>query len=132
MNPQMPGACCHFKPLAAVAENRFSAQCEHSTIHLVWDHTVLQLSPGELEQAVVFLDRPHLGRRSGPLRIIADPDWGIQVWAHRRGILIDRRQLDDFTRLIHDTFRALAVPKPIEQRRRYLHFASNRVSPPPN
>lgn len=48
--------CQHLTVLVKSSDQRYIAQCEHGTVHLVWHHAVLQVRAGDFVRLANFLN----------------------------------------------------------------------------
>lgn len=82
--------CIQFTMLASYDAAHYIAQCEHGTLHLVWQSSTIRLHPRDLVPTIKTLqtitpDVPYSLYQNG-LIVLTLPDQGVTLWLGNAGL----------------------------------------------
>ena len=99
--------CQHITILAKYNEHQWIAQCEHGTLHLTWQRTVISLRLSECKRLAVFLDawapESHDGMQlmsDDAFRLFQDPTGRVQFWLYDTGLQLAAHDVSVLCKLV--------------------------------
>jgi hypothetical protein len=117
--------CQHFLILAECGDTRSIAQCEHTTIHLLWDVVTIRLSRDALLRLAMVLERWALQpdttiTQGSAIQLFTAADGSVHLWITAAGLYLSAHDAAQFATLVCDAARMLATaatapPSPLSE-----------------
>jgi hypothetical protein len=111
--------CQHLTILAKYSEHQWIAQCEHGTLHLTWQRTIISLRLSECKRLAVFLDAWAPESRDGmklmrddAFRLFQDPTGRVQFWLYDTGLQLATHDVPVLRKLVQIAARQAEPQEP--------------------